>query len=424
MFSSKSDRRQFLRAAGVALSLPVLESVAARKSFAQQAAGPRRRMVAINIGLGLHAPNIIPTATGRDYELPTYLKLIGDLREQFTVFSGVSHPEVAGGHLSGKSFLTAAKHPNSAGFKNTISMDQLAAEQLGTATRFASLSLSSSGPGLSWSRAGVEIPAETRASRIYQKLFLAGKAEDQAAQVQRLRDGKSVLDVVLEKAKTMQKRISGRDKAKLDQYFDAVRETEKRLTKAEAWTTRPKPKVDAKQPVDVADRNRIVEQMEMMYEMMFLAIQTDSTRFLTYHFTGMNAVPIIPGVTIDYHNLSHHGKDPKKIEQLTTVESAVIEGLAGFLTKLSETTENDATLLDQTMVLFGSNLGNASSHDSKNMPMLLAGGQFRHGQHLAFDKQNNYTLANLYLSMLQNLGLEVDSFASSAGTMRGLASKV
>ena len=134
----------------------------------------------------------------------------------------------------------------------------------------------------------------------------------------------------------------------------------------------------------------------------------------------MNSVPVIPGIDIDYHNLSHHGKDPTKIAQLTIVESAIIKEFRRFLAKLSESVEEGQALLDSTMVLFGSNLGNASSHDTKNMPILLAGGGFKHGQHLAFDTTHNYPLPNLFVSMLQRMGLNDEKFATSTGTMRGL----
>ncbi|MDA0838624.1 MAG: DUF1552 domain-containing protein [Planctomycetota bacterium] len=416
---AKTSRRTFLRGAGVVVGLPFLESLLPRTA---SAAGPavRRRLVAINVGLGLHAPNIIPTEAGKAYELPAYLKLIAEYQNKFTVFSGVSHPEVGGGHHSYKSFLTCAPHPNSAGFRNTISLDQLAAAQLGTETRFASLSLSSSGPGLSWSRSGVEIPTLSQPSLVFRKLFLAGKPDEQARQMQRLQDGQSVLDVVMDKTRSMESRLSGRDRDKLDQYFEAVREAERRLVKAEAWQTRPKPEVDAKPPQDESDPNKIVEQMRQIYDVMHLALETDSTRFLTYNIPGMNSVPVIRGVDIDYHNLSHHGKDPAKIEQLTIVESAVVRELGAFLEKLDQSKEAGGSLLDSSMVLFGSNLGNASSHDTKNMPIILAGGGFKHGQHLAFDRENNYPLPKLYVSMLQRLGLEADTFATGSGTMRGL----
>jgi hypothetical protein len=417
----KPSRRQFLRASGVAVCLPFLESVHA--GAALKPATVRRRMVAINVGLGLHAPNIIPEQAGKNYELPTYLELLRDYRDSFTVISGSSHPDVGGGHFSGKSYLTAAKHPNSAGFRNTISLDQYAAEKLGTETRFGSLTLSESGRGLSWSRSGVEIPAQSRPSRVFEQLFLEGKASDRERQKQKLQDEQSILDVVMDQSKSLERNLSGRDRDKLDQYYTAVRETERRLVKAEEWTEIPKPNVDRKPPRDQNDATEIVERMGLMYDMMHLAIETDSTRFLTYFINGFNSVPKIPGISIDYHNLSHHGKDPDKIAQLTIVESKLIEAFGSFLQKLAESREGGDSLLDRTMVLFGSNLGNASSHDAHNMPIVLAGGGFRHGRHLAFDRDNNYPLPNLFVSMLQRLGLEEDSFASSTGTMTGLEMK-
>ena len=400
-------RRQFLRASGVLVGLPFLESLGGEPI--------RRRLVAINIGLGLYQPNFGPTTAGRDYELTPYLEPLRELRNQFTVITGASHPEVGGGHLSGKSYLTCAPHPNSAGFRNSISLDQFAAAELGSETRFASLAMSSTGRGLSWSRSGVEIPSYSRASRVFQRLFLAGKPDEQARQLQRLQDRQSILDVVMDKSKGMRPRLSGRDRDKLDQYFEAVREAERRLAKAEIWQGRPKPEVDVKPPQDVRDTKMIIEHMRQLYDVMHLALETDSTRFVTYNFSGMNAVPIIPGVDVDYHNLSHHGKDSAKIDQLTIVETAIMNELARFLGKLAS-----SELLDDSMVIFGSNLGNASSHDSKNMPMLMAGGPFKHGQHLAFDRQKNYPLPNLYTSVLHGLGMQNERFASATGTMQGL----
>jgi hypothetical protein len=412
------SRRTFLRASGIAVGLPFLEAMQPRACATQTS--PRRRMVAVNVGLGLHAQNIVPSTGGRDYKLPPYLKAVEEFREQFTFISGTSHPDVGGGHQSGKSFLTAAKHPNSAGFRNSISLDQYAAEQLGAETRFRSLALTISGPGLSWSRSGVEIPAEVRPSRVFQQLFLEGKPSEKAKQIQRLEDGQSVLDVVLGKASQMRKRLGGRDRDKIDQYFNAVREAEKRLVKAQAWEHRPRPGVNLDPPRDELDRKKMIERIDLMYDMMHLAIETDSTRFITFYDTGMNAVPVIQGVDTDYHMLSHHAKNPTKIAQLTIVETEVMNALARFLRKLASSQEAGSSLLDSTMVLFGSNLGNASSHDTKNMPIMLAGGGFRHGQHLAFDQSNNYPLPKLYVSMLQRLGLETDSFASATGTMDGL----
>ena len=201
---------------------------------------------------------------------------------------------------------------------------------------------------------------------MFRKLFLAGKPAEQARQVQRLRDGQSILDVVMEKnARAWKRRLSGRDREKLDQYFEAVREAERRLAKAEAWEQKPKPSSRCRAARRRDGSRKIVERMRLMYDVMHLALETDSTRFITYNFAGMNSVPVIPGVDIDYHNLSHHGKDPAKIDQLTIVESARGERVRPLPEEAAREQEADGSLLDSTMVLFGSNLGNASSHDTQ-----------------------------------------------------------
>ena len=412
------SRRTFLRSSGVAIGLPFLNAMQPRANGASTTV--KRRMVAINIAFGFHAQNFNPVNAGRGYELSHYLKEIGEFRDDFSVITGTSHPSVGGGHLAHKSFLTSAKNPTGAGFKNTISLDQYAVEQLDQETRLASLPLTIASTGISYSRSGVEIPAEGRPSRVFASLFLEGKPEEKAKQVKRLQEGQSVLDVVRGKAKSMSQRLGQMDRQKLDQYFTAVREAELQLHKAEEWASRPKPRVDVPPPKDQLDRLQMLERTRLMYEMMHLAIQTDSTRFLTLYDPGMNAVPAISGVDTDYHMLSHHGKNESKLKQLAIVESAIMREFGGFLKKLKESQEGGDSLLDNTMVLLGSTLGNANNHDNRNMPIILAGGGFRHGQHLAFDQEVNYPLPNLFVSMLQRLGLEVDSFGSSSGTLTGL----
>lgn len=413
-------RRHFLRASGVTLGLPFLEAMLPPGSKASEAAINKRRMVAVNVGLGLHAPNIIPEKAGSDYNTTPYLKPIEDFKNHFTVISGTSHPGVDGGHSAEKSFLTAAPHPGSTSFRNTVSIDQLVADQIGSETRYASLSLSLAGRGLSWSRGGVEIPSETRPSYVFAKLFLEGKPQEKAQQIQRLKDGQSILDVVMDKTKSVEKRLSGTDRQKLDEYFTAVREAELRLVKGEEWEHKPKPKVEVKKPVDIQDRNDVINKARLMYDMMHLALQTDSTRLITFFKNGINAVPNVEGVSQDYHNLSHHGKDPSKIKELAIIEEAQMTAFGEFLTKLNISKEGGTSLLENTQVLLGSNLGNASNHNNRNLPIILAGGGFKHGQHLAFDQEENYPLPKLYVSMLQRLGMETDSFAGTTGTMQGL----
>jgi hypothetical protein len=384
---------------------------------AQQASQSPRRMVAINFALSFHPPNLMPKKPGRDYELTPYLEPLGDLRNDFTVISGTSHPEVDGGHAAAKSWLTGAPHPGAANFTNSISMDQLAARAIGLQTRFAYLAVGSGGFAVSAN--GVPVPATAYPSKLFREMFLEGRPREKQQQIERLQEGQSVLDTVLESARRMQKRVSRQDQQKLDQYFTSVREAEQRLHKAEQWQHKPKPQVDVDPPKDIRDQNDIINRARQLYDIMYLALMTDSSRVITYGVGDSNAVATLPGVSMNYHDLSHHGQDPEKLKQLAIVESAHVKTYGEFLTRLKETAEGEATLLDRTMVLMGSHM-HSGGHNNRNLPILLAGGGFRHGQHLAFDQDNNYPLANLYVSMLQRLGLEVDRFASSTGTLTGL----
>ena len=411
--SEKLNRRDFLRGSGVALMLPLLESSGAIKST-----GVPKRMVAVNFPLGFHGPNFFPEKTGRDYELSDYSKPAAALRNDFTIVSGTSHPDVDGGHAAEKSFLTAAPHPGSRSFKNTISLDQLVARRLGGSTRYASLTIGDH--GMSWSANGVAVPHESSPSAVFAKLFLSGTPKEVAARKIHLQDGRSILDVVLEDANRMAAKAGKLDREKLDQYFTAVRETEKNLIKAEKWHGTPKPKVDAQQPGQFASAD-IVGRLRAHFEIVRLALMTDSTRVIALGGNGGSQVLPIKGVSLGYHELTHHGKNPEMIQQLELIDRETMKGWADFLTSLKETPEGDGNLLGNTQVLLGSNLGNASGHLTTNLPIILAGGGFKHGQHLAFDKINNAPLPNLFVSMLQGLGLEVDKFASGTGTLTGLS---
>ncbi|MGN6544132.1 MAG: DUF1552 domain-containing protein [Aureliella sp.] len=418
--SRRFPRRTLLRGAGVTLTLPLLEAMMPSQAKAAAPVESPRRMICINTSLGLHTPNLFPTESGRDYRLTPYLEPIAEFRDDFTVFSGLSHPEVDGGHPAEMCYLTSAPHPRADNFKNTISLDQYAIERLVPDTRFGSLVLSSSSSrGLSYTRSGVPIPADERPSRVFKSMFVNGTPKEIDAQVQRLKQGQSIRDTLLEDAKDFQRELGAGDKQKLDEYFSSVREVEKRLINSQDWTRRPKPAIDAKPPTDITSAVEVPARVRLMIDLMHLALQTDSTRFITFALNGLNAVPVIAGVTQDWHNLSHHGQDPAKLAELRIIETEQMQLLGELLAKLKSTREQDGTLLDRTIVMFGSNLGNASSHDNKNLPIIVAGGGFRHGQHLAFDPNKNPPLCNLYVQFLQRLGADVDAFGSSTGTIPG-----
>ena len=412
----KQERRQFLKAAGVSLALPWFGSTVSGKAIQ-----PPRRMVCICTPLGLHAQNFFPEKAGKDYQLTPYLEVLKDYRDDLTVISGLSHPDIENSHDSIFSFLTAAPHPERrSGFRNTISLDQFAAEKIGTETRFPSLVLSGEGFSLSWTRSGALVPSDFSPSRLFAKLFIEGRPDEVSAQARRLRDGQSILDSVAQQAKKLRGDLGSEDREKLDEYCESVRDLERRLLKAEEWAKKPKPKVDAKQPQDIANSGDLIGRTRLLFDLTHLALQTDSTRLITIMLGGASTVPPIQGVTMAHHDLSHHGQDPTKLDQLKKVELEKLKVLGDLLAKLKQTKEEGSTLLDRTMVYFSSNLGNAANHSCQNLPVLLAGGGFKHGQHLTFDLKKGPPLSNLYVTMLQRLGIEAEKFGSSSGTLTGL----
>jgi hypothetical protein len=412
------DRRTFLRAAGVSMTLPCLDAFAPARS----ADAPRRRMVCLCAPLGLHPEYFFPEKEGKDYELTPYLEVLKDFRDEFTVVSGLCHAGQSPGfaHQASASFLTGAQNAGRPGFRNSISVDQFVAEHVGGQTRFPSIALSGEGAGLSWTRTGALVPAATSPSKVFAKLFLDGKPEEVRDQVGRLADGRSILDDVRDQAADLRSKLGMDDRDRLDEYVTSVRDLEKRLARDEAWAKTPKPKVNVPPPTDIPNVADLLGRTKLLFDLTHLALQTDSTRVITIMLGGSTYVPPIPGVTLGHHDLSHHGKDPGKLAQLKTVETATMKTLRDLLAKLRQSKEEGSTLLDRTTVFLGSNLGDGSSHSVKSLPVLVAGGGFKHGKHLKFDPQGPPPLCNLFVSMLQRLGVGTDKFSSGTGTLTGL----
>ena len=417
------NRRAFLKGTGATMALPFLSAMT--PAFSKEPITPKR-FVAMNAGLGFHVPNFIPAEAGANYVAPIYLEKLKAHRKDFTVFSGLSHPSQNGdsGHASELTWLTSVPRPGLAGFRNTLSLDQLMAKHIGAATRFPSLTIGVRGNSLSWTANGVQIPVQMHPAKVFRQMFVNGTEKEVAEELKNLERGRSILDTVLGDAKALNVTLGERDREKLDEYFTSVRELETRLEQNKKWAGYPKPKVNYKEPQEVADRNDILAKQRLMYDLILLALQTDSTRVIAFSIGGMNAVPSnIPGVHTDWHMLSHHGKSETKIEELTRIESAEFEVFSEFLTKLKNVKEAGGHLLDHTAVLFGSNLGNASSHSWHNLPILLAGGGYKHGHHAAHDPENNTPFANLFVPLAQRMGVEIDQFGSStASTIQGLES--
>jgi hypothetical protein len=369
-------------------------------------------MVAIQTNMGIMPQFFFPEETGPRYALTPYLEKLAAHRDQFSVFSGLSHPGVTGGHAAERCFLTATPHPDRGGFRNGISLDQLVAEHVGSATRFHSLPLAVSNEGgatLSYTRSGAPIAPFKSPKALFKELFIQGKPGEVADKVEALRQGRSMLDFVGEQSKRLSRSLGKGDQHRLEQYFSSVRELEQRLHNAEAWEHSPKPVVQAQAPEDIEDAKEFVRRTAMTLDVVRLALETDSTRIVTL-FVDTTVI----------HNITHHGNRPETVGELRAYEEAQFGALGQFLAGLSAAAEGGQNLLERTMVLYGTPMGSANSHSNTNLPVLLAGGGFKHGQHLGFNRVNNHPLPTLFVSMLQRLGLPVESFAGTSGTLRGL----
>ncbi len=420
------DRRTLLKAAGVALALPLLDAMCPALALAGEAAGaatPPRRFVGMLTNMGILPENFFPKEAGRDYAATPYLELLKGHRDALTVLSGVSLPGVDGGHASERCFLSAAPGASRGSFRNSVSLDQVMAESLGAETRFPSLTLmvGAEEMSISFTRSGAMIPPVRSALKLYQQLFIESTPEAKLAAHERLKADRSLLDSLRERTKALERGVGASDKQELDQYFTAIRDLEKRLAANETWVDRPKPKAGAPAPEEISDSHRLVTLSRLMLGLVRLALIADSTRIVTVCFnTGTLTPREIPGVGTMVHEMTHHGHRPAVMAELAKVERAQFTELAAFLDGLKAAKQGERTLLDQTAVLYGTNMGSANSHSNDNLPVLLAGGGFKHAGHLAFDAKSNYPLSNLYVSLLQRMGINATSFASGSGPMKGI----
>ncbi len=410
------DRRTFLRSAGVAIGLPFLDAmVPANAAEAKKMMTQPRRTVLIGRPLGLYTPFFFPEQAGKKYEPSRYLKLLQSHRDHFTVFSGMSH-RYAAGHFAEVGLFTGVHpdHIRPAEIRNGISLDQEIASHLGGQTRFASLVLG--GGDAAWNRRGVRIPSQSRATQVFKQLFIKGTPSEEAREMRRIRDGQSILDDVRGQLKSLNAKLSDTDRARLDLYLSSVREAEQRLQQDEKWSKTPKPEVKVTAPTTDFGGPQLLQRSKQWYDLVQLALKTDSTRVISL-WLGSQERPEIDGVTIPHHDASHHGQEPSKLDQLALIEEGELKVLGDFLEKLKTSIEGDNTLLDRTAVFYASNLGNSSSHDNNNLPILLAGGGFKHQGHVAYDRKNNTLLSNLYLRMLHQMGIEAKSFGASTGAI-------
>jgi len=401
------SRRRFLQGTGIALSLPAFDSFAARLSAAEK---PPRRLVCIGNHLGFYPGNFFPKAAGKDYVATSTLKPLEAHRDQLTVFSHLDH-ELNGGHKAVQGFLTSIKKEEAAGFpEKNISLDQAAAEHVGSSTRFPSINTGIlKGTDMCWSRAGVHVPPINNPATLFRGLFVNSPQSAREAERTRLKHRASVLDALRDSASVLNRTLNAADRDKLDQYLTSVREVERRLQMSKEWLNRPKPKAPIDEVLD--EERQHIDEVALLYDLMALALQTDSTRVATLETgLGFRTAELDLG---GYHGLSHHGKSKDRIGQLQIVEAFLTTKLSNFISRLKE-----AKIFDNTLVVFGSGMSDGSRHSNRNLPVLLAGGEFRHQGHVVCpaEQHKRVPLANLWLSVLQWFGSETDRFGRSTGT--------
>jgi hypothetical protein len=387
-------------------------------------AEPPRRLVCVGNEFGMYPGAFWPTKAGKDYATTKLLQPLDAHRQDFTLFSHLDHG-LKGGHFAVHTFLTGVKSAEAKGMPDGgISLDQRAAEFVGSRTRFPSLTIGSEtglhgGCQMSWTRTGTRIPPIKGPRELFRSLFVQDDVSAKKRATDRLALQNSILDAVLGDAKSLQKKLSKNDGQKLDEYFSAVRDVELKLELDRHWQNIPKPKSSIDEPRDQG----LTRDLPKIYDLIALALQTDSTRVATLEIGGSFAASDL-GIRKGYHSLSHHGKLKSNIETLVEIELYQVQQFARFVEKLKSIREpnSDGTLLDSTMALFGSGMGNANSHTNNDLPVVLAGGGFKHGEHKRYSTEKLIPLSNLFVSILQRFGVETDRFSTSSGTLNGLES--
>jgi len=424
-------RRYVLRSVAGSLALPAVTSLSpaavgddAAVLMTTGAGVGARRFVAVGNLLGFQLKQFFPETAGRDFEATTLLQPLAENRHNINVYRGLDHG-LRGGHFAVHTFLSGVLHHEAKHRRDgNVTVDQFIADEVGRQTRFASLTIGSEGGihggcQLSWTRSGIRIPPITGPAALFDRLFVSDPQHVQAGKVKANRLQASILDSVMDEAKGLSSRVNSEDRAKLDEYFTSIRDVEKRLAARQQWAGSPKPDAPFEKP---ADRNT-VHDLPLLYELMALALQTDSTRVATMFIAGLGQVFTLDGVTMraGYHALSHHGNDPDLIRDLVRVEPEHMTCLSRFLDQLKEKTDAQGRpVLDSTIVMFGTGMGDASRHSNRDLPTLVAGGGFDHGQHISSDpgSDDSRLLGDVFLTILRQLGVESSRFSDAT---RGIA---
>ena len=401
------SRRRFLRGTSIALAIPTFESLSCATATSQQSP---RRLVCVGNHLGFYPGNFFPLSGGKDYSPTSTLKPLEAHQNDLTVFSHLDH-QLNGGHKAVQGFLNGIKKEEASGFPTkNMSLDQAAAEYVGNATRFPSITTGiTNGTDMCWTRSGVHIPPVNNPAKLFQGLFIQASTSSREAQRTRLKYRASILDALRESASALNRTLNTADQNKLDQYLTSVRDVERQLQMSNQWINRPKPEATIQEIQD--EERQQIDEVGLFYELMALALQTDSTRVTTLE-TGLGFRTSELDLE-SYHALSHHGKAEDRIDQLKVVESFLTGKLNNFISRLKE-----AEIFDQTLIVFGSGMSDGSIHSNRDLPVLLAGGGLDHQGHLICPEEHHkrVPLCNLWLSVLNWFGSDTERFGRSTGT--------
>jgi hypothetical protein len=442
-------RRTFLRGVGAGLALPLLDSmIPALTAQELTAAQPVKRLGIVYVPNGVYMDNWTPPEQGRGFSLPSSLVPLASFKDQMVVLTGLSNKmgdawpgEGAGDHARAAGAYLTGVHPKKtegADLRAGLSMDQIVARVLGEHTQLSSLELSlesrenvgSCDPGyacayantLSWSSATTPLPMENNPRVVFERLFGGNESTDPEAWRARREEDSSILDAVGDKIAKLQGNLGHRDQLKLEEYLDSIRNAERRIQMAEAQSERELPVIE--QPAGVPETFQ--EHAKIMFDLQLLAYQADLTRVITFmvgHETSQRAYPEI-GVPDAHHPLSHHGGNAEKIEKLIRVNAYHTEMFAYYLDRMKNTNDGDGSLLDNSTLMYCSGMSDGNGHNHHNLPTLIVGGgsgTIEGGRHIQYARENEIPVTNLFLDMLNKLGMPLDSFGDSTGNLDVLA---
>ena len=411
------SRRTFLQGFGASLTLPFLESIADTRTISGK---PPVRFLVVGNPLGMHPENFFPKEFGKNFTMPRTLKSLEWVKDRISILAHTDH-NMPSGHGYETSFLSGLMSDKAASYpEKNISIDQVMARHTAGHVRFPSIGAAlDSGIGASWTANGIEVKPYKDPKKLFNHLFVNLSAQEKTKRKSLIKDNRSILDAVGAQYSSLRKRVSKDDLSRLDQYQTSIRELEKSFLSRNNWLDKDKPKYNIDS--HFAEKEvTIINKYEAIFDMLAFAFQADLTRVATVQFPrDLNYNDL--GINRSYHNCTHNGKKPEIVDDLVAIESFQISQMSRFMKKLDSIKEpgTNGSMLDNTIVLFGSGMGYGGSHSNRNLPILVAGGGFKHLGHIDTRSANNINmpLCNLFVPFLNRFGIETDTFNTSNGKL-------